>query len=38
MPNNRNKDVAVVGRPSTHTELTLDLLSEATEGRLVGAL
>ena len=31
MPNNRNKDVAVVGSPSTNTELTLDLLQEATE-------
>lgn len=38
MPNNRNKDVAVVGSPSTNTELTLDLLQEATEERLVGAL
>jgi hypothetical protein len=38
MGNNRNKDVAVVGSPSTNTELTLDLLQEATEERLVGAL
>lgn len=38
MPNNRNQDVAVVGSPSTNTELTLDLLQEATEERLVGAL
>lgn len=36
--NNRNQDVAVVGSPSTNTELTLDLLQEATEERLVGAL
>jgi hypothetical protein len=35
---NRNQDVAVVGSPSTNTELTLDLLQEATEERLVGAL
>ncbi|RJP66556.1 MAG: ATP-binding protein [Candidatus Abyssobacteria bacterium SURF_17] len=38
MSNNRNQDVAVVGSPSTNTELTLDLLQEATEERLVGAL
>lgn len=38
MPENRNQDVAVVGSPSTNTELTLDLLQEATEERLVGAL
>src|SRR5262245_2044301 len=38
MPNNRDQDVAVVGSPSTNTELTLDLLQEATEERLVGAL
>jgi len=38
MSNNRNEDVAVVGSPSTNTELTLDLLQEATEERLVGAL
>jgi hypothetical protein len=37
-PDNRNQDVAVVGSPSTNTELTLDLLQEATEERLVGAL
>lgn len=30
--------MAVVGSPSTNTELTLDLLQEATEERLVGAL
>ena len=34
----RTDDVAVVGSPSTNTELTLDLLQEATEERLVGAL
>ena len=34
----RTRDVAVVGSPSTNTELTLDLLQEATEERLVGAL
>lgn len=38
MSENRNQDVAVVGSPSTNTELTLDLLQEATEERLVGAL
>ena len=38
MENDRNQDVAVVGSPSTNTELTLDLLQEATEERLVGAL
>ena len=34
----RTRDVAVVGSPSTNTELTVDLLQEATEERLVGAL
>jgi len=34
----RNQDVAVIGSPSSNTELTLDLLLEATEERLVGAL
>jgi len=34
----RNQDVAVIGSPSTNTELTLDLLLEATEERMVGAL
>ncbi|MCS7160828.1 MAG: DUF87 domain-containing protein [Gemmatales bacterium] len=34
----RTQDVAVIGSPSTNTELTLDLLLEATEERLVGAL
>jgi hypothetical protein len=38
MPNDRNQDVAVVGSPSSNTELTVDLLQEATEERLVGAL
>ncbi len=38
MPNDRARDVAVVGSPSTNTELTVDLLQEATEERLVGAL
>jgi hypothetical protein len=38
MSQNRNQDVAVVGSPSSNTELTLDLLQEATEERLVGAL
>ena len=34
-----NKDeIGVVGSPSTNTELTVDLLLEATEERLVGAL
>lgn len=36
--NDRNRDIAVVGSPSTNTELTLDLLQEATEERIVGAL
>ncbi len=31
-------DIGVVGSPSTSTELTVDLLLEATEERLVGAL
>jgi hypothetical protein len=38
MANDRTQDVAVVGSPSTNTELTVDLLQEATEERLVGAL
>ncbi len=38
MTNDRTRDVAVVGSPSTNTELTVDLLQEATEERLVGAL
>ena len=33
-----NQDIAVVGSPSTNTELTVDLLLEATEERIVGAL
>ena len=36
--NERTQDVAVIGSPSTTTELTLDLLQEATEEKLVGAL
>jgi hypothetical protein len=38
MTSDRTKDIAVVGSPSTNTELTVDLLQEATEERLVGAL
>lgn len=38
MNENHRDDVAVVGSPSTNTELTVDLLLEATEERLVGAL
>lgn len=38
MPNGRNQDIAVVGSPSTSVELTLDILQEATEERLLGAL
>src|SRR5207249_3858430 len=38
MANDRGQEVAVVGSPSTNTELTVDLLQEATEERLVGAL
>jgi hypothetical protein len=34
----RDEDVAVVGSPSSNTELTLDVLLEATSERLVGAL
>ncbi len=33
-----DKDIAVLGSPSTATELTIDLLQEATEERVVGAL
>lgn len=33
-----NQDIAVIGSPSTNTELTLDLLLEAIQERLVGAL
>lgn len=36
--NDRSREIAVVGSPSSNTELTLDLLQEATEERLVGAL
>ena len=38
MTHTRSREVAVVGSPSSNTELTLDLLLEATEERLVGAL
>ena len=38
MPNGRNQDIAVVGSPSTSAELTLDILQEAIEERLLGAL
>lgn len=38
MPDTPNTDVAVVGSPSTNTHLTVDLLQEAVEDRLVGAL
>jgi len=38
MPNGRNQDIAVVGSPSSNTELTVDLLQEAIEERIVGAL
>jgi energy-coupling factor transporter ATP-binding protein EcfA2 len=34
----RTEDIAVVGSPSSTTQLTLDVLQEATEERLVGAL
>ena len=33
-----NKDIGVVGSPSTNTEIKVDLLMEATEERIVGAL
>ena len=33
-----NQDIGVLGSPSTNTELTVDLLMEATEERIVGAL
>lgn len=38
MPQPRPDDIAVVGSPSTNTELTLDLLQEAAEEKVVGAL
>ena len=38
MSTERNQDIAVIGSPSSNTELTLDLLLEATEERMVGAL
>ena len=34
----RAQDIGVVGSPSTNTELTVDLLQEAAEERVVGAL
>lgn len=38
MANGRNQEIGVVGSPSTNTELTVDILQEATEERSVGAL
>src|SRR5437870_2448594 len=38
MATERGQEVAVVGSPSTNTELTVDLLQEASEERIVGAL
>lgn len=38
MATGQNQDLAVIGSPSSNTELTLDVLLEATEQRLVGAL
>lgn len=38
MLSHRNQDIGVVGSPSSNTELTVDLLLEATEERIVGAL
>ena len=38
MPSSEKQEIAVIGSPSTNTELTLDLLLEATEERVVGAL
>ena len=38
MQGNMGQDVGVVGSPSTTTELTMDLLLEASEERLLGAL
>ncbi len=38
MQGNMSQDVGVVGSPSTTTELTMDLLLEASEERLLGAL
>ncbi len=35
---NGNRDIAVIGSPSTNTELTLDLLQEATEEKVIGLL
>ncbi len=38
MNTDRTQDIGVVGSPSTNTELTVDLLQEAAEERVVGAL
>lgn len=38
MTSSSNQDIGVVGSPSTTTELTVDLLQEASEERVVGAL
>ena len=38
MVNVNYQDIGVVGSPSTTTEFTVDLLQEATEERMVGAL
>ena len=38
MVNANYQDIGVVGSPSTTTEFTVDLLQEATEERMVGAL
>ncbi len=38
MTSGPNQDIGVIGSPSTNTELTIDLLMEATEERIVGAL
>jgi hypothetical protein len=38
MPISRDQEIAVIGSPSSNTSLTLDLLLEATEERIVGAL
>ena len=38
MTSSNNLDIGVIGSPSTTTELTVDLLQEASEQRLVGAL
>ena len=38
MQDSADQDVGVVGSPSTTTELTMDILQEASEERLLGAL